>query len=948
MQFSDASRQVIQRLAYVVGLALLAMVLQWLARPFIGNGEPFLFFLPAVALAAVWFGRAPGALVMVAGLASAGLDDVSVQDFWQNNDSRVTLSVYLIYGVLLIGLGELIRQRTLRAAQAQARLRLLAEETEVGLFEFDQAQDTLYLSPPLARLCGLSLPDEAVPVERVLQQLSSARVAEARLGLDSLLRRGGDRVDHELAWETPQGVRWLMLRARLVRDDQQRLTHLRGAVVDITERKRVENQLQDTQRALGRQIEDLHRLQDLSSRLLESRSLQPQLQLLLDAVVELHQADHGLLSLVDPDPARPVLRIEAARGYDGAALARLQQMMLAGGGTCGLAQRARERVVVSDFQTDPRCVDLRPLAAEVGLRASHSTPLISESGELLGIISIQFAQPREITERETALTDLCARKAIVYTERARAKADLEASQHRFESVLEASAAPFCVLTPSHDATGAISDFLITYLNTAAADAIGAPRTALLHQPLERLMPGCWRTQPQAFDHCVSVVERHHNRAFELSMAEHGTFQCIASPVRGSIALWFSDVSERKRYEHELQEADRRKDEFLATLAHELRNPLAPIRQAARLSTSPRATEAQKLWSHAVIERQVQHMALLLDDLLDISRITRGVLSLRMTEVVLSDVIEAAVETARPAIDAKGHRLTVSLPEVPVRFEADPLRLSQVVANLLTNAAKYTDRHGELRLRIWTQPSAADTSPTDRDITTTVDSLGAPAEDVVIEVSDNGIGIPPESLHEVFNMFTQLRRGSDRVNDGLGIGLALTRGLVTLHGGGIDAHSDGTGQGSRFTVRIPLKRTAATPSAHPAHAVGPAAPLNILIADDNRDAAESLAMLLEMQGHRVALAFDGLEALSAFEREPADVCLLDIGMPHLNGNEVARRIRALPRAPRPVLVAITGWGQDADRQDAMASGFDHHLTKPVNPTELEALLARLNVPTPALS
>ncbi|UXH80526.1 hybrid sensor histidine kinase/response regulator [Roseateles amylovorans] len=936
MQVSDASRQFFQRLAYVVGLALLAMALQWLARPFIGNGEPFLFFLPAVALASVWFGRAPGALVLVAGLASAGLDELTFQEFWQNNGSRVTISVYLIYGVLLIALGELIRQRTLRATQAQARLRLLAEETDVGLFEVDKQQDTIYLSPPLARLCGVSLPDQAVPTARLVRQLPTALVAQGRLGLESLLSRGGERIEHELAWDTPSGVRWLLLRVRLVRDDQ-RVTHLRGAVVDITERKHMETQLQDTQLALSRQIDDLHRLQDLSSRLLDTRALQQQLQLVLEAVVDLHQAEHGLLSLLDPDPNHPVLRIEASTGYDAPTLARIQQLMLAGGGTCGMAQQRRERIIVNDFETDARCLDLRPLAQACGLRAAHSTPLISESGELLGIISIQFAQPRAITDREIALTDLCARKGIVHTERARAKADLEESQHRFEAVLDASAAPFCVLTPSHDAAGAIDDFCLTYLNSAAADAIGAPRAALLHQPLNRLMPGCWRTQPEALEHCVAVVTRHHNRAFELTMADHGTFQCIASPVRGSIALWFSDVSDRKRYERELRDADRRKDEFLATLAHELRNPLAPIRQAALLSNSPRATEAQKLWSHAVIERQVQHMALLLDDLLDISRITRGVLSLRLAEVELSAIIEAAIETARPAIDAKGHQLRVSLPTEPVRFEADALRLSQVVANLLTNAAKYTDAHGELTVRAWTRatPRADASEPSSTD------------QEVMIEVSDNGIGIPPESLDEVFTMFTQLRRGTERVNDGLGIGLALTRGLVALHGGGIDAHSEGAGRGSRFTVRMPLRPVVATDSVQPAIDADGAAPLSILIADDNRDAAESLAVLLELQGHRVSLAFDGQEALTEFERQPADVCLLDIGMPHLNGNEVARRIRALPLNRRPVLVAITGWGQDTDRQDAIAAGFDHHLTKPVDPTQLDALLSHARQPAPAL-
>jgi len=786
MLLSDASRQFLLRLAFVVGLALLAMILQWLVRPLIGNGEPFLFFLPAVALAAVWFGPAPGAVVLLAGLASAGMDEASFREFWQqSSDGRVTIAAYLIYGVLLLALGERLRQRGLRAAQAQARLRLLAEETDVGLFEYDKVAGTLYVSPPLARLCGVSAPDQAVPALALLAKFPPQLVAQARLAQEHLLRREGERFEHELAWPAPEGLKWLLLRVRLIRDDQQ-VTHVRGAVVDITERKRMETQLQDTQQKLSLRVNDLHRLQELSTRLLEPRPLQQQFQLVLEAVVALHHAQHGLLSFVDAADGR--LKIEASVGFDGEALARLQQLMDAGGGTCGMARHQRERVVVADFQRDPRCEDLREVAAALGLSAAHSTPLITESGELMGMLSVQFPVPHDITLRETDLTDLCARKVIVHAERARARAALQA-------------------------------------------------------------------------------------------------------------------------------ADRRKDEFLATLAHELRNPLAPIRQAALLSSSAQATEAQKRWSHGVIERQVQHMALLLDDLLDISRITRGALNLRLAQVALNEVIESAVETARPVVEARQHQLRVELPDQVLRFEADALRLAQVVANLLTNAAKYTAPGGRLELL-----------------------AGVQGGEVVVEVSDNGIGIPSESLGEVFNMFTQLPRTGGRLNEGLGIGLALTRGLVELHGGRIDAFSDGKDRGSRFVVRLPLRQ--ALPAAVPAGRAraSVSGPLRILVADDNRDAAESLGHLLRLQGHTVVLAFDGQQALEAYEESPLDACLLDIGMPRVDGNEVARRIRARTDAHPPILVAITGWGQASDRDDALAAGFDHHLTKPVDPDKLLQLLA----------
>jgi CheY-like chemotaxis protein/anti-sigma regulatory factor (Ser/Thr protein kinase) len=278
------------------------------------------------------------------------------------------------------------------------------------------------------------------------------------------------------------------------------------------------------------------------------------------------------------------------------------------------------------------------------------------------------------------------------------------------------------------------------------------------------------------------------------------------------------------------------------------------------------------------------------------------------------MIEAAVETARPLIDSRHHELEIVTPQATILMQADPLRVSQIVANLLTNSAKYTDPHGRIRL-----VAALD------------------ANDVVIEVSDNGIGIAPESLPAVFDMFTQLRGTDDRAS-GLGIGLALTKGLVELHGGSIGVHSEGGGRGSVFTVRLPRGETSGRVAAAGDGAEPRAAPARrILVADDNRDAAESLAALLELEGHEVTLAYDGNDALLAYERVRPQVCLLDIGMPHRSGNEVAEQIRARRDGHPPTLVAITGWGQEADRSRALAAGFDHHLTKPIDPAQLLRLI-----------
>jgi len=376
-----------------------------------------------------------------------------------------------------------------------------------------------------------------------------------------------------------------------------------------------------------------------------------------------------------------------------------------------------------------------------------------------------------------------------------------------------------------------------------------------------------------------------------------------------------EIASRERAEAALRENDERKDQFLATLAHELRNPLAPIRQAALISNSPGATEAQKRWSHDVISRQVQHMSLLLDDLLDISRVTRGTLDLRMEMTDLAAVVDAAVETARPTIDAKRHTFTTKLPAEPVLFAADPLRLAQVLANLLTNAAKYTDPGGSIELR------ASESEKT-----------------VTIAVADTGVGLAPDTLSRVFTMFSQVTATQDRSEGGLGIGLALSKGLIELHGGSIEARSAGLGRGSEFVVSLP-RRTITSGKGTPQRALlaQPAVSRRVLIADDNRDAAESLAVLLRFEGHEVRVVHDGKQALAAFHDLNPEVALLDIGMPELDGYEVARQVRQGTLGRAVTLVAVTGWGQQSDKARALAAGFNHHFTKPVAPERLVELL-----------
>jgi PAS domain S-box-containing protein len=408
------------------------------------------------------------------------------------------------------------------------------------------------------------------------------------------------------------------------------------------------------------------------------------------------------------------------------------------------------------------------------------------------------------------------------------------------------------------------------------------------------------------------------------------------PIRdeaGRIQRWAGinlDISRLKNTERALLEADRRKDEFLATLAHELRNPLAPIRNAVRILDSDAADERQRKWGREVIARQVQRMSLLLDDLLDVSRITRGQLELKKDYVDLKSVIGIAVETARPLLDAKQHKLAVSLPPENIKLEADPLRLSQVIGNLLTNAAKYTDPEGSIKL-----------------------SARIENGELVIGIRDNGIGLTQESLPGLFTMFSQVNSAIDRAEGGLGIGLALVKGLVALHGGRVEVRSEGLGRGSEFIVHLPHRMLAPSGALAREEDTGAANASvvrrgRIMVADDNRDAAESLALVLRFSGYEVSIAFSGTEALEIAQRDRPRAAIIDIGMPGMSGHEVARRMRLEAWGRNAVLIALTGWGQEQDKQAAKAAGFDEHLTKPVDPDDVERVLDELLAGTPERS
>jgi signal transduction histidine kinase len=448
--------------------------------------------------------------------------------------------------------------------------------------------------------------------------------------------------------------------------------------------------------------------------------------------------------------------------------------------------------------------------------------------------------------------------------------------------------------------------------------------------LAELMRGNERTRrvPIIFLTAGSADRQRRFRGYEAGAVDFLHKPIEADILRSKAGVFFElyrqqqllarQRDELRQYADALKDADRRKDEFLATLAHELRNPLAPIRNGLQvLRMSPTDETADTVRN--MMDRQLTHMVRLIDDLLDVSRVSQGKIDLRKEPVTLQDVLQAAVEGSQPLIDAGGHTLVMDIPDQKLWLDADLTRLAQVVSNLLNNAAKYTPEGGRITL-----------------------SVTADDHNVRITVRDNGLGIPADMLPKVFELFTQVDRNLERSQGGLGIGLALVRQLVDMHGGHIRAESEGLNQGSRFILTLPLAKVVPleTPVMESEVVSTPATLLRILVVDDNIASAKTTGWMLELIGHQPTLAHDGLEAIDIAQQIQPDAVMLDIGLPGLSGYDVCRELRRDPAFKNTIFIAQTGWGQERDRQEAREAGFDHHLIKPVNFEELSQLLANI--------
>ncbi len=565
----------------------------------------------------------------------------------------------------------------------------------------------------------------------------------------------------------------------------------------------------------------------------------------------------------------------------------------------------------------PERLDEEPAIIERLVRGESiehfETVRVAKSGRRMDI-SLTISPVRDNTGTIIAASKV----ARDISESKRAQRALRESEERFRFLAETI--PSIVWTAAPDGT-------ITYANRRWFDFCGlspeqdpAARRELVIHPddYERCLTEWAESVRTGKEYEIEVRTRRHDGVYRWFMTR-------AVPLRdylGQVVSWFgvtTDIHDQKEMQEHLREVDQRKDEFLATLAHELRNPLAPIRNSLQFLRLAGSDQAAAEHAAEIIDRQVNHLVRLVDDLLEVSRITRGKIELRKELVDLASLICSAVETSRPLIEAARHRLDVSFPSEPVMLEADAIRVSQVISNLLNNAAKYTEAGGQICLSARAEPS-----------------------EVVISVRDTGVGIPPEMLPHVFEMFTQVDGSLSRSQGGLGIGLTLSRSLVELHGGSVVARSPGAGRGSEFIVSLPR---ALAGQSHKEEEAREHVPRNgqgsgrrVLIVDDNVDSAESLGLWLNLEGHDVRIVHEGLAAIEAARVFKPEVILLDIGLPDIDGYEVAERLRRELRLDGVRLIALTGYGQDEDRQRCYDAGFDEHLIKPVDPATLESLLS----------
>jgi PAS domain S-box-containing protein len=660
-------------------------------------------------------------------------------------------------------------------------------------------------------------------------------------------------------------------------------------------------------------------LRELIDELAETSQLTPALDALLRATLALTQARFGTIHIRTAGELRLVSQI----GFRSGTLEALDAILLRNSSTAHRVVQALAPIGIDDL----RAGGIRTEAltdGDLGYRASQSVPLFESDAEVAAVITTYFEQPHVATEREIAWTALYGRQVLHVLRQARDYDDIHASERRFRSIFQESN-DFIVTADLQQK--------ITYCNPATAAALGWNAEKIVGRSIADFIPAPHFERSSAMlDQKLRAggstryevdVKTRDGRLMTWEINSRLTFDPEGRPT-GLHAIGRDVTTMRRAHEalriseRALREADQRKDEFLAMLAHELRNPLAPIRTAAHVLKRPHTNPSQVAQASAIIERQVEHVTRIVDDLLDVSRVTRGLVTLDLKPTILREVLLTAVEQVRPMIDQQQHRLNVTLPDQRVILSGEAVRLVQMVSNLLSNAARHSGTNGTIDLFVVVHLQL-----------------------IEIHVRDDGSGIEPDLLPRVFDLFAQGNRSAARSEGGLGIGLALVRRLAELHGGHAEAKSAGRGRGAEFTVVLPrLADAVAEESSSQTTGTQTESydPLSILVVDDNQDAAMMLVTMLDMDGHTTFVEYDAAAGLIRAKGERPAVLLLDIGLPDMSGYELAQHLRSAPETASSTLIAVTGYGQAEDRRRARAAGFDYHLTKPVSADQLRLVLS----------
>jgi PAS domain S-box-containing protein len=871
------ARSVTASALHVVAIVAVAAITRWLLDPWLDGSYALPTFLFAVAFATWRLGITGGLATLALGYVVANLLFVAPHGgpsllALPDRDALVELPVYVARGLVLIALVHALSRKDEALRRANENFETIAAGIDDALWILDARRQNLeYVSPAYERVYGRSsaeLVADFTQWNRAIHPDDRERVTEE---WRTMIATGRGEVEYRIV--RPDGqVRWIRDRGFPTSIPGR----LAGISTDVTHLREAETRLRSSEqrfRGIYAHTPTAIAITDAHGRFEECNPAYCKL---------LGYSQDELRSQQYPDLVHPDDRA--------ANLAQVDRL---------------KRGEVESFELENRYLRKDGQLVWVNKFASA---IRDAQGEILHLVAL--------------VTDM--------TERRRSQEELFAQTHLLKTITD-TATTAIVMTDKSSC--------VTFMNPAAEAMTGyseaEARGRLLHELVHHSRPDgshnpiedcpIDRARPQR------IEVRDHE---DLFIRKDGTFFPVlvnARPVFSDQAslgtvIEVRDISRQKELETqaagilgELHDANRRKDEFLAMLAHELRNPLAPIRNAAHVLRMVAQDEPKIAMARDIIDRQVVHMTRLIDDLLDVSRITRSKIDLKNERLLLREVIENAVEASRPVLEAAQHTVSVN-PGSDVWIEGDRARLVQVLTNLLTNAAKFTPRGGHVTLRV-----------------------ARAGDGVEIAVRDTGVGIPREAQQRIFELFQQENVSLERAHGGLGIGLTLVKRLVEMHGGSVSVSSDGNGKGSEFIVKLPVLAEAASPtddgSSGRRTGLGP---VRVLIVEDNEDAAESFRLLLELHGHQVRVARDGLEGLRAFEEFSPEVAFLDLGLPGIDGFGVAERIRAIA-GKHPVLVAISGYGRDEDKQRALEAGFDAHLTKPVDHDRIEALLQTLAAP-----